>query len=132
MNEKELRDVANILRRDVLKMTTAAGSGHPTSCLSCAEIISTLFFHEMKFNPSDFKNPDNDEFILSKGHAAPILYAALKHAKCIKTDLMKLRKLKSPLEGHPIPKSLNWIKVATGSLGQGASVAIGMALGAKL
>ena len=132
VTNENLGDFANVLRRDVLKMTTAAGSGHPTTCLSCAEIISALFFKEMSYDYKNPFNPDNDEFILSKGHAAPILYAALYRAGCIKNNLMDLRKLKSPLEGHPIPKSLNWIKVATGSLGQGLSVGVGMALAAKL
>ena len=132
MNTKTLQDMANILRRDVLKMTTAAGSGHPTSCLSCAEIMSVLFFNEMSYNPKSPFNPDNDEFILSKGHAAPILYSSLYRAGCIKTDLMKLRKLNSPLEGHPVPRSLDWIKVATGSLGQGLSVGVGFGLAGKL
>lgn len=131
--EKQLYDLANILRRDVLKMTTAAGSGHPTSCLSCAEIISVLFFHEMKYDIKNPENLDNDEFILSKGHAAPILYSALFRANCVKQNLMSLRKLGSPLEGHPIPsKNLKWIKVATGSLGQGLSVGVGMSLAARL
>ncbi|MBI5804345.1 transketolase [Candidatus Pacearchaeota archaeon] len=132
MNEKELSDIANLMRRDVLQMTTAAGSGHPTSCLSCAEIMSVLFFDEMKYDVKNYDNPDNDEFILSKGHAAPILYSALYHTGCIKTDLMSLRKLSSPLEGHPVPRSFGWVKVATGSLGQGSSVGVGMALAAKM
>jgi transketolase len=132
MNLKKLQNIANILRRDVLKMTTKAGSGHPTSCLSCAEIMSVLFFHEMKYDINDPFNLDNDEFILSKGHAAPILYSALYRVGAIKTDLMKLRKLNSPLEGHPVPRSLNWIKVATGSLGQGLGVGAGFALASKL
>jgi len=127
-----LKDIANILRRDCLKMTTAAGSGHPTSCMSCAEIMSVLFFNELMFNPEDPDDPDNDEFILSKGHAAPILYSSLYRASLIKNDLMGLRKLNSPLEGHPMPRSLKWVKVATGSLGQGASVGVGMALAGKL
>jgi len=128
----DTKDLANSLRRDVLSMTTAAGSGHPTSCLSCAEIVSVLFFHEMKYDIKNSMNPDNDEFILSKGHAAPILYSALSRANCIKSNLNSLRKLKSPLEGHPMPTSLSWAKTATGSLGQGLSVGIGMALAAKL
>lgn len=132
MNLKQLQNIATILRRDSLKMTTAAKSGHPTSCLSCAEIISTLFFSEMKYDTKNPDNPDNDEFILSKGHATPILYSALFHSGCIKNDLNKLRKLNSPLEGHPIPRSLKWIKAATGSLGQGLGVGVGMALAAKL
>jgi len=132
MEKGELVDVANVMRRDVLKMTSAAGSGHPTSCMSAAEIMATLFFDEMKFDVKDPNNPDNDEFILSKGHAAPILYSALYHSKAINKDLMGLRKLWSPLEGHPMPRSLKWVKVASGSLGQGASIGVGMALAAKL
>lgn len=132
MNEKQLQDLANAMRRDVLKMTSAAGSGHPTSCLSTAELMSVLFFHEMKYDVGNPSNPDNDEFILSKGHAAPILYSALSRAGAIKGDLMKLRKLKSPFEGHPIPNSLKWIKVATGSLGQGPSIGVGMSLAGRL
>ncbi len=131
--EKELQDIANILRRDVLEMTTAAGSGHPSSCLSCAELISALFFHEMSFDPKNPDNQDNDEFVLSKGHAAPILYASLYRANCIRQNLSILRKLSSPLEGHPMPSSLMpWIKVASGSLGQGLSISIGYALASKL
>ena len=131
-DKEQLQNIANILRRDVLEMTTKAGSGHPTSCLSCAEIMSVLFFEEMKWDTKDSENPDNDEFILSKGHAAPILYSALKNAGAIKQDLSSLRKLWSQLEGHPMPKSLKCIKVATGSLGQGPSIGIGMALAGKL
>ena len=128
-----LQDIANIMRRDVLKMTTQAESGHPTSCLSAAEIMSVLFFHEMSYDTKNALNPDNDEFILSKGHAAPILYSALYNTGCINDNLLDLRKLNSFLEGHPIPSSkLKWIKVATGSLGQGLSVGVGMALAAKL
>jgi len=130
MNKKGLENTADVLRRDVLKMTSAAGSGHPTSCMSCAEIMASLFFEEMKYDVNDAENPNNDEFILSKGHAAPILYSSLFHAGCIKNDLMKLRKISSPLEGHPMPRSLKWIKVASGSLGQGLSVGVGMALAA--
>ena len=129
---RTLENAAAVLRRDVLKMTTAAGSGHPTSCMSCAEIMSTLFFEEMKYDTSNPNNPDNDEFILSKGHAAPILYASLFRAGCIKNNLDDLRKLSSPLEGHPMPNSLKWVKAATGSLGQGLSVGVGFALASKL
>ncbi|HLD83242.1 MAG TPA: transketolase [archaeon] len=131
-DEKQLADIAAILRRDALKMTSAAGSGHPTSCMSCAEVMSTLFFREMSYDTKDPFNPDNDEFILSKGHAAPILYASLYMAGCIRDDIMSLRKISSPLEGHPMPSSLKWVKVATGSLGQGLSVGVGMALAAKM
>ena len=132
---KELSEISNALRRDALNMTSHAGSGHPTSCLSCAEIISCLFFSDMSYDAKDAGNEDNDEFILSKGHAAPIYYAALKSAGCISDDILSLRKLSSNLEGHPIPSSipsLGWIKFATGSLGQGLSIGVGMALAAKL
>ncbi len=129
----QLEEVAEILRRDVLEMTSEAGSGHMSSALSCAEIMSTLFFNEMLYDPKNPENDENDEFILSKGHAAPILYSALYRAGCINQDLMNLRKLSSPLEGHPIPSSLlPWVKVATGSLGQGLSIALGYSLAAKL
>lgn len=129
---KELENIANILRRDVIGMTTEAGSGHLTSCLSCAEIISSLFFQVMHYDIKDPFNHDSDEFILSKGHAAPILYASLYRAGAIAYYLKGLRQLNNPLEGHPVPLPSGWIKAATGSLGQGLSIGIGMALAAKL
>ncbi|MEK6871628.1 MAG: transketolase, partial [Nanoarchaeota archaeon] len=133
MDTKKLADIANVLRRDVLQMTTIAGSGHPSSCLSCAEIMAALFFHEMKYDVKTPANADSDSFILSKGHAAPILYAALQRAGCIKQDISLLRKFDSILEGHPLPhKNLPFIDVATGSLGQGLSVGVGMALANKI
>ncbi len=127
-----LQDAANLLRRDVLEMTSNAGSGHPSSCLSCAEIMSVLFFNEMSYDRSYAESLSNDEFVLSKGHAAPILYAALKRADCISYDLNELRKISSPLEGHPIPQLGGWVKAATGSLGQGLGIGAGMALAARL
>jgi len=131
MEVKDLQSLANVLRRDSLVMTTRAGSGHPTSCLSSAEIISCLFFNELKLDTKNSNNPDNDEFILSKGHAAAILYSCLKHSGCLTENLENYRKIGSDLEGHPTPE-LNWIKVASGSLGQGLSIATGMALASKL
>ncbi|MBI5390545.1 transketolase [Candidatus Woesearchaeota archaeon] len=128
----KLSVMARLLRRDSMMMTTKAGSGHPTTCMSCAEIMSSLFFQVMRYDPNNSNNPDNDEFILSKGHAAPILYACLHRAGCSKEDPMTLRQLGSPYEGHPVPSSLPWVKVATGSLGQGLSVATGMAIAAKI
>jgi transketolase len=126
-----LADKARILRIHSLRMTTQAGSGHPTSCLSIAEIMAALFFNTMKFDP---KNPNalaGDRFVLSKGHAAPILYAALAEAGVIPVGrLMTLRTIDSEIEGHPTP----WIPgvdAATGSLGQGLSVGAGLAIGAK-
>ncbi|MFQ5475185.1 MAG: transketolase, partial [Candidatus Nanoarchaeia archaeon] len=124
-SDTKLKDIAVILRRDSMMMTTKAGSGHPTTCMSCADIMSVLFFDEMRYDAKNPNNPNNDEFIMSKGHAAPILYSCLKHAGCIHSDLLSLRKLGSSLEGHPVPSSLPWIKVATGSLGQGLSNGLG-------
>ncbi len=127
-----LEKIARRLRIHSLKMTTAAGSGHPTTCLSSAEIMSCLFFHEMRFNPKDPFAWENDEFMLSKGHAAPILWAAYAEAGLIPQEsLLDLRKISSDLEGHPTPR-MPWVKAATGSLGQGLSVAVGLALAQKL
>jgi len=123
----KLRDMANKLRIHSVKMTTASKSGHPTSCSSMAEVMSVLFFKVMKYKVSEPKAACNDRFILSKGHAAPILYAAWAEAGLFPaSELMNLRKIDSDLEGHPTPR-LNFIDVATGSLGQGLSVACGMA-----
>jgi len=133
MDKKEiLEKIATRLRIHSVKMTTKAGSGHPTTCLSMADLLACLFFDEMKYDP---KNPDNwanDELVLSKGHAAPILWAAYAEAGIIpEKSLMNLRKITSVLEGHPTPR-MKWVKSATGSLGQGLSVGVGMALVMKL
>ena len=121
-----LDKIAQQMRRDSLISTTEAGSGHPSTCLSAAEIMSVLFFDEMHFDPKDPKAYDVDVFVLSKGHAAPILWSALKHAGGIDEDLKNLRKFTSTLEGHPTPRN-PWVRVATGSLGQGLGSACGMA-----
>ncbi|MCA1564036.1 MAG: transketolase, partial [Acidobacteria bacterium] len=106
-------------------------SGHPTTCLSAAEIMATLFFGEMRFDPNDPQNADNDRFVLSKGHAAPILYAAWAEAGAFdRSELLKLRTFESDLEGHPTPR-LPFVDVATGSLGQGICAAVGIALNAR-
>ncbi len=127
-----LEKIAKRLRIHSLHMTTAAGSGHPSTCLSCAEIMACLFFHEMRFNPGDPEALENDEFVLSKGHAAPILWAAYAEAGIIpQNSLLGLRKITSDLEGHPTPR-MPWVKAATGSLGQGLSVGVGLALAQKL
>lgn len=133
MDKKEaLKKIAKRLRIYSLKMTTEAGSGHPTTCLSMAELIACLFFDEMKYNVKNPYDWANDEFVLSKGHAAPILWAAYAEAGIIqKKELMNLRKISSTLEGHPTPR-MKWVKAATGSLGQGLSVGVGMALAMKL
>lgn len=123
----ELTDMATMLRIHSVEMTTKSKSGHPTSCSSMAEIISVLFFRQMRYTLKDPRDACNDRFILSKGHAAPILYAAWAEAGLFPTtELEKLRTIDSDLEGHPTPR-LNFVDVATGSLGQGLSVACGMA-----
>jgi len=127
-----LADKATKLRIHSIRSTTAAGSGHPTSCASAAEIMSALFFSVMRYDPAKPDHPANDVFILSKGHAAPILYAAWAEAGYLKVDdLRTLRKIDSDLEGHP-PTKLPFVDLATGSLGQGLSAGLGMALGAKV
>ncbi len=122
----DLATVANKLRRDVLLMTSEAGSGHPTSCLSCADIMSVLFFKTMRFNPKDPATRNQDVFVLSKGHCAPILYATLRLSGATDENLLNLRRFDSVLEGHPTPR-FKWVKAATGSLGQGLSVGCGIA-----
>jgi transketolase len=131
VDDKSLARMAQKLRRHSLEMTAEAGSGHPTTCMSCAEIVSVLFFDEMRFDPKDPSGRDQDVFVLSKGHAAPILWAVLKEAGAITEDLLTLRRYDSPLEGHPTPSS-PWVRVATGSLGQGLAAAAGMAWARKL
>lgn len=127
-----LQGIANQLRIHSIRATTAAGSGHPTSCLSSADLVAALFFHQMKY---DSKNPlhhNNDRFVLSKGHAAPLLYAAWAETGLFPVeDLTKLRQINCNLEGHPTPR-LPFVDVATGSLGQGLSVGVGMSLCARL
>src|SRR5687768_6639894 len=126
-----LRNVATRLRIDSVRSTSRAGSGHPTTCLSAAEIMAVLFFGEMHFDPKDPRNPDNDRFVMSKGHAAPILYAAWAEAGLFpREELLELRSFESDLEGHPTPR-LPFVDVATGSLGQGICAAVGIALNAR-
>ena len=126
-----LKGIANQLRIHSIEATTAAGSGHPTSCCSAADIVAALFFGHMKY---DAKNPhfyNNDRFILSKGHAAPLLYAAWAENGFVPIpELLKLRQFGNDLEGHPTPR-LAFADVATGSLGQGLGVGVGMALAAR-
>src|SRR5215210_2286662 len=130
-NVAALKNIATQLRIDSVRSTTEAGSGHPTTCLSAADIVATLFFAEMRFDPKNPQNPDNDRFVLSKGHAAPVLYAAWAEAGIIPRDeLLTLRRIDSDLEGHPTPR-LPWVDVATGSLGQGICAAVGIALNAR-
>ena len=126
-----LKNVATRLRIDCVRATSEAGSGHPTSCASAADIVAALFFSEMRYDARNPQNPDNDRFVLSKGHAAPILYAAWAEVGLFKReDLLTLRRLDSDLEGHPTPR-LSFVDVATGSLGQGICAAVGTALNAR-
>ncbi len=127
-----LRDKARRLRAYSMEMTTAAGSGHPTSCLSCAELVAATFFHAMKFDAAKPNALSSDRFVLSKGHAAPVLYAALAESGVFPVSrLLTLRQYSSELEGHPTPL-VPGVDAATGSLGQGLSVGAGLALGARL
>lgn len=126
-----LHNLATQLRIDSVRSTTEAGSGHPTTCLSAADILAVLFFDELRFDPKDPQHPEADRFVLSKGHAAPILYAAWAAAGAFpREDVMDLRKITSDLEGHPTPR-LPFVDVATGSLGQGLAAAVGIALNAR-
>jgi transketolase len=127
-----LEEKATRLRIDSIRATTAAGSGHPTSCASAAEIMSVLFFSVMRYDPVNPRMPGSDRFVLSKGHAAPILYAAWAEAGAFPVEhLTTLRRIDSDLEGHPTPR-LPFVDVATGSLGQGLAAGLGMAIGARL
>jgi len=131
---EELKEKGKVLRRLIIKMTTEAGSGHPSSSLSAVEVVNALWFGGfMKYDPQNPTWEARDRFILSKGHAVPVLYAAMAEAGYFSTDdVMTLRKLGSPFEGHPNMKRLPGIEASTGSLGQGLSLGIGQALGARL
>ncbi|MFN4179590.1 MAG: transketolase [Armatimonadota bacterium] len=127
-----LKAMGQLLRRHAVETTTLAGSGHPTTCLSAADIVATLFFTTFRFDVPNPDNPLNDRFVLSKGHAAPLLYAVWAEAGAFPIEHLKtLRRIDSELEGHPTPR-FKWAEVATGSLGQGLSIANGMALAAKM
>jgi transketolase len=132
IDTEKLKGIANQLRIHSINATTAAGSGHPTSCCSAADVVAALFFGHMRFDPKNPRYHNNDRFILSKGHAAPLLYAAWAEAGLFPAEeLLKLRRIDNDLEGHPTPR-LSFADVATGSLGQGLSVGVGMALAARL
>src|SRR5206468_11616655 len=126
-----LQNAATHLRMESVRSTSAAGSGHPSSCCSAADIVAALFFSIMRYDPKNPKAFNSDRFVLSKGHAAPLLYAAWAEAGLFpKQDLLKLRTLSSDLEGHPTPR-LSFVDMATGSLGQGLAAGVGMALNAQ-
>ncbi len=124
--------LARQLRIDSIRCTTRAGSGHPTSALSAADLMAVLQAEYLRFDWNDPRNPNNDRLIFSKGHACPLLYSMFKAAGVISDEeLLRLRTLGSPLQGHPNPHVLKWVDVATGSLGQGLATGVGMALNGK-
>lgn len=130
---KELEKIATKLRMEVVKMLKEAKSGHPGGSLSACEIVTALYFKEMNIDSNRPDWPDRDRFVLSKGHGAPILYAALAEKGYFpKEELMKLRKIDSMLQGHPDMKGTPGVDMSTGSLGQGLAAANGMALAGKL
>ncbi|MFC3574268.1 transketolase [Streptomyces yaanensis] len=132
MNSRHLHDLAQQLRVDSVRAAAAAGSGHPTSSMSAADLMAVLLAHHLRYDFERPAHPANDRFILSKGHASPLLYAAYKAAGAInETELLLFRKLGSRLEGHPTPRRLPWVETATGSLGQGLPVGVGIALAGK-
>jgi transketolase len=130
----DLKARARAIRKDIITSTTAAGSGHPTSSLSGVEIAVALYFGGvLRYDPKNPQWPQRDRFILSKGHAAPLLYAVLAEAGYFSTHLLPtLRKLGSPLEGHPNMRRLPGVEASTGSLGQGLSLGVGHALATRL
>jgi transketolase len=129
----EITDAARFTRKHSIASIFHAGSGHPGGALSSADILASLFGAELNFWPDAANDPDRDRFVLSKGHGAPALYAiAAHHDFCDAKAALKLRKLGSPFQGHPHVLDLPWVETSTGSLGQGFSVALGMAMGLKI
>ncbi len=128
-----LKEIALAVRKDIINMTTAAGSGHPGGSMSATDILVCLYFKVMRHDPGKPEWPNRDRFVLSKGHAAPALYAVLAECGYFSEKMLpSLRKLGSPLQGHPDMKRLPGIEMSTGSLGQGLSAALGMAMGCRL
>ena len=133
MERLELQKMANEVRKSIVKSVHSAKAGHPGGSLSAADVFTYLYFEEMNIDPQDPKKADRDRFVLSKGHTAPGLYSALAHRGFFPVeDLLTLRKLGSYLQGHPDMKYIPGVDMSSGSLGQGISAAVGMALSAKL
>lgn len=129
----ELNKTANVIRQDIVKMIHAAGSGHPGGSLSAVEIMTALYFEIMDIDPANPKKATRDKFVLSKGHAAPVVYATLARRGFFPTEeLMQLRQTGAMLQGHPDMKGTPGVEMSTGSLGQGISAAVGMALAGQL
>ncbi|HPF18790.1 MAG: transketolase [Bacillota bacterium] len=133
MNKQALQDKAALIRQHIIREVYHAGSGHPGGSLSATDIMTVLYFHEMNIDGNDPSNPNRDRFVLSKGHASPVLYACLAEAGFFpKEDLVTFRKLGSCLQGHPSMLKLCGVEMSTGSLGQGFSASVGMALAGRL
>lgn len=133
MENLELKKIANEVRKDIIASTHSAKAGHPGGSLSAAEIFTFLYFEEMKVDPQHPEDPDRDRFVLSKGHTAPGLYSVLAQKGFFpREDMLTLRKVGSHLQGHPSMKHTPGVDMSTGSLGQGMSAAVGMALAAGL
>ncbi|MDD5367953.1 MAG: transketolase [Anaerolineaceae bacterium] len=134
MDIPALKEIARDLRLDILDTTTLAGSGHPSSSFSAVEIVVALYFGGiLRYRPQEPEWPDRDRFIMSKGHAAPLLYPALARAGYFDREMIwKLRQIDSPVQGHPILGLMPGVEATTGSLGQGLSLGIGHLLGARL
>ena len=129
---EQLKIHATSIRKNIVKMVTSAKSGHPGGSLSGADLITTLYFNFMDINEENVGSINRDRFVLSKGHAAPLLYAVLAEKGLLKEDLLTLRKIGSPLQGHPNMNLIQGVDMSTGSLGQGISCAVGMALANKM
>lgn len=133
MNKLELMNTANEVRKSIVTAVHAAKSGHPGGSLSAADIFTYLYFEEMNVDPADPKKADRDRFVLSKGHTAPGLYSTLAHKGFFPVEeLLSLRKVGSVLQGHPDMKHIPGVDMSSGSLGQGISAAVGMAISGKL
>src|ERR1700733_11167158 len=131
--EAQLAEAARFIRCHAIAAITRAGSGHPGGAMSCADLLACLYGAELNVWPAAIDDPARDRFVLSKGHAAPALYAAGAYfGFCDKKEALNLRKLGSPFQGHPHVLDLPWVETSTGSLGQGFSVALGMAMGLKI
>lgn len=132
MNTAELKQFCTEVRRDIINMTANAGSGHPGGSLSAVELMSAVFCTQMRIDPKNPKDPDRDRFVLSKGHSAPCYYGILAELGFFdKAEFKTFRQLHGMLQGHPDMKKIPGVDASTGSLGQGVSIAVGMALGAK-
>ena len=132
-DHKGLKEIARNIRKDIVSMIHTSKSGHPGGSLSAVEILTALYFYEMNIDPNNYKMEDRDRFVLSKGHAAPVLYATLAQKGYFDREELKgLRKINRMLQGHPDMKGTPGVEMSTGSLGQGFSVACGMAMASKL